>query len=69
MSDPQLLCIPKHLRSVDEVLGCAAKMGLSNIFVLSEREDGQVVLLVNDLTLANSNWLLDKAKMALLLHN
>ena len=69
MTNPVLLRVPDHFQSVDEVLGCAAKMGLRNVLVLSEREDGSLVFLANDLTAAQANWLLDRMKALLITPN
>lgn len=62
----QLLRIPEHFRSVEEVLACAAKLALSNILVLSECEDGSLVLLDSSLTVAQANWLCDRVKWLML---
>ena len=64
-----LLRVPTHFRSVGDVLACAAKMGLPNVLVLSEREDGSLVFLDNDLTLAQANWLLDRMKALIITPN
>lgn len=69
MSNPVLLRVPNHFQSVAEVLGCAAKMDLPNVLVLSERADGSLVFLDNDLTLAQANWLLDRMKALLITPN
>lgn len=66
MTQPTLLRIPKHFRTVDDVLGAASKLGLTNVLVLSEKEDGSIVFLDNDLTLSKTNWLLDRMKYILL---
>ena len=66
MSEPVLLRVPQQLHTVEEVLACAGKMGLENVLVLSEREDGAFVMLNNGLSLAQTNWILDKAKMIML---
>jgi hypothetical protein len=66
MSDPQLLRIPRTFHSVDEVLGAAKLMELPNILVLSELANGNLVLLDDGMTVAQANWLLDRAKVALL---
>ena len=67
--DPILLRVPTHFRSVGDVLAFAAKMDLPNVLVLSEREDGSLVFLDNDLTLAQANWLLDRMKALLITPN
>ena len=64
-SDPPLLRVPVHFESVADVLACAGKMDLPNVLVLSERADGSLVFLDNDLTLAQANWLLDRMKALL----
>jgi hypothetical protein len=64
---PDLLRIPKDFHSIDDVLGCAAKLDLQNIIVLSERENGDLVVLsACDLTLAHCNWLIDRFKTLML---
>jgi hypothetical protein len=68
-SDPPLLRVPTHFHSVSDVLACAAKMDLPNVLVLSERADGSLVFLDNDLTLAQANWLLDRMKALLITPN
>lgn len=64
--DPKLLRVPEHFQSVSEVLACADKMGLPNVLVLSEREDGSIVFLDSGMNFAQTNWLLDRMKMMLL---
>lgn len=67
MSDPQLLTVPKRFNTVNDVLECAKKLDLGNVIVLSENEDGSVVLLTsNEVTVSGANWLIDRAKMVLL---
>lgn len=64
MSDvPQLLRIPKTLRTVEDVLETAKKMNLGHVMVISETEAGGVVCLHSNLTAAEINWLADKVKM------
>ncbi len=63
--EPALLRIPTSFRSVDAVLETARKLDLSNVMVLSEREDGSLVFLETDMTLAEANWLLDRMKFLL----
>lgn len=68
MSGPQLLRVPKSFRSIDEILATASKMNLTNIVILSQREDGSVVFLHDDaMTVAATNWLLDNAKHHILI--
>ena len=38
-----------------------------DVLVLSEREDGSLVLLDDGMTLAQANWLLDRAKAVMLM--
>jgi len=64
---PKLLRIPDKFQSVEDVLAAAAKLDLPNIIVLSEREDGTIVYLSACGDQAGANWLLDRAKMTLLL--
>lgn len=67
MSDePVLLRVPRHFHSVDDVLACAAKMNLPNCVVISELEDGRLVLLDSGLTLAQTNWTIDRLKALML---
>lgn len=65
MSEPRLLRIPEHFHSVDDMLGAAAQLGLTNALLISEREDGSLVFLDTDLNLAQANWLLDRMKRLL----
>lgn len=65
--EPELLRVPKHFQSVDEVLGTANKMNLPNVLVLSEKEDGSLVFLSTEMELAQTNWLLDRMKMLMLM--
>lgn len=69
MNEPKLLKVPKRFCSVADVLGAAAKMDLPNILVLSELEDGSLVFLETEMTIASTNWLLDKMKTLLLIPN
>ena len=64
--EPQLLRIPQHFNSVEEVLSVAARLNLTNILVLSEREDGALVFLDDGLSLAQANWLADRMKHLML---
>lgn len=59
---PQLLRVPQSFRSVTEVLACAERMELTNVVVLSERENGALVLLGSGMSMAQTNWLLDRLK-------
>ena len=65
---PQLLHIPRTLHTVDEALGVAKQLGLDNIVILSERDDGGLIFLCapGDMTMAQNNWLLDRMKQLLL---
>jgi hypothetical protein len=62
MGEPALLRIPEQFQTARDVLGCADKMDLPNVLVLSEREDGTLVFLSTEMTLAQANWLLDRFK-------
>jgi hypothetical protein len=62
-----LLRIPETFRSVEEVLATAAKLDLPNVLVLSELENGNLVFLETDMTVAQANWLLDRMKALLLI--
>ena len=64
--DPELLRIPKIFHSVDDVLGAAAKLNLTNCIVLSERDDGALVFLETEMSVASANWLMDRLKTILL---
>jgi hypothetical protein len=67
--EPELLRVPQHFQSVEAVLETAKKMNLPNVLVISEREDGSLVFLETDMTVAEANWLLDRLKMVLLVPN
>lgn len=68
--EPKLLRIPTSFRSVNDVLDTAKKMDLPNVIVLSELENGNLVVLdAPDLTLAHTNWLMDRVKSWLLMPN
>lgn len=64
-SPPQLLRVPVSFHSVDDVLETAKKLELTNVLILSEREDGAIVFLDNKMTMAQANWILDRAKALL----
>ena len=66
MTEPVLLRVPTHFQTVEDVLACAGKMGLTNVLVLSENEDGSLVYLDNGFDLAHTNWLLDRMKFLML---
>jgi hypothetical protein len=60
--------VPSRFESVGHVLAAARQMNLPNVMVVSELADGRMVLLESpDHTLASANWVLDRAKMVLLL--
>lgn len=63
---PQLLRIPSSFHSVDDVLGAAAQMNLPNCVVISELGDGALVLLDSGMTMAQTNWVLDRLKALML---
>ncbi len=65
-SEPKLLRIPRSFRSVEEVVAVAGKLNLPNILVLAEHDNGNLTILDSDLSLAQANWLLDRAKQALI---
>lgn len=67
VEEPKLLRVPHNFATVEEILGCAGKMKLDNVLVLSERENGNLVTLSTDMTVAQMNWLIDRMKMLLLL--
>jgi hypothetical protein len=65
--EPKLLRVPTQFHTVDEALNCALKMDLPNVIILSEKADGALVFLSDDLaTLASTNWLLDRMKKLLM---
>jgi hypothetical protein len=66
VNKPKLLRVPKRFSSVEEVLNTARQLDLSNILVLSEKEDGSLVFLETEMTFASTNWLLDRMKTLLL---
>lgn len=66
MPKPSLLRIPTSFHSIDEVLGAAAKMNLPHCLVISETESGGLVLLDSGMTMAQTNWLLDRLKALML---
>jgi hypothetical protein len=63
---PRLLRVPSVFHTVEDVLATAAKLDLPNVLVLSEREDGSLVFLESDMTMAQANWLLDRMRALLL---
>jgi hypothetical protein len=67
MTEPTLLRIPRKFNSVEDVLETARKLDLPNVLLLSEKEDGSLVFLETEMTLASTNWLLDRMKMLLLM--
>ncbi len=67
MSD--LLRIPQTFRTVDDVLATAKHLDLPNVLVLSELEDGRLVFLETEMSIANANYLLDKMKALLIMPN
>ncbi len=67
MAEPELLRIPVTFRSVDDVLETGKKLDLSNVVLLSEREDGTMVFLCNEgMSAAQVNWVLDRIKALLI---
>lgn len=66
MSEPKLLRVPHAFHSVGDVIETARQLNLSSVLVLSEREDGSIVLLDSGLTCAQVNWLADRAKQIVL---
>lgn len=62
----RLLRIPKSFQTAEAVLETAKKMNLPNVIVLSELENGNLVFLETDMTVAQANWLLDRLKFLLL---
>jgi hypothetical protein len=66
-ASPRLLRIPQKFRTVKDVIGVAFHLNLTNVMVLSQRENGDLVFLDTDMTEAQANWLLDKIKTLLLM--
>lgn len=64
--EPKLLRIPRTFHSVADVLATAAQLDLPNVLVLCENENGSLTLLDSGLTCAEANWLLDRAKSAVM---
>lgn len=64
--EPPLLRVPRSFHSVEDVLACAAKMNLPNCVVISELENGSLVLLDSGLTMAQTNWTIDRLKALML---
>lgn len=63
---PELLKVPDRFQSVAEVLACAQRMNLLDVIVLSETEEGNLVLLHHGLDRGEMNFLLDRLKLILL---
>jgi len=63
----ELLRIPQTFHTVDEVLATAKQLNLTNVLVLSELEDGRLVFLETEMSVASTNWLLDRMKTLLLM--
>lgn len=63
--DVVFLGVPKVLRNVGDVLATAGRLDLPNAVVLSEREDGSLVFLTTEMSVADANWLLDRFKYLL----
>lgn len=60
---PKLLRVPERFESIEAVFACALKMNLTNVLVLSQRENGNIVFLESPgLTACEANWLIDQAK-------
>ena len=66
MTDIPLLRIPAVSRTVDDLLGVASRLDLPNAVLIAEREDGSLVMLTTDMTVAQANWLIDRLKTVLL---
>lgn len=60
--EPQLLRIPKTFHTVADLLAVANKLKLPNAMLISERENGDIVLLETNMTCAEANWLMDRVK-------
>jgi len=66
LDEPKLLRVPQSFHSVGDVLECARKMDLPNVVILSELENGNLVFLETDMSVASANWMLDRMKFLLL---
>lgn len=66
LSDPPLLRIPEHFHSVEDALACAGKINLTNVLILSERDNGGLCFLDSGLTIAEANWIVDRFKALML---
>lgn len=64
-SNPELLRIPERFHTVDEVLGVAKHLSLKNVLVLSETDEGDLIILDSSMSCADVNWLLDRIKVLL----
>lgn len=63
MTDLKVVRFPKEFLGVQDAIARASEMNLSEVLILSQLSDGSLVFLSNDdMTLATSNWLLDRAK-------
>lgn len=65
MSEPSLLRIPLVSRSLEDLLGVAAKINIHHAVLLGQREDGSVVFLTTNLSTAEANFMVDKVKSIL----
>ena len=69
MTDAPLLKIPHYHRSVADALGTASKLDIDNVVILSETDDGVILLSSGKedlLTRAQILWILEIGKKLLL---
>lgn len=57
-----MLQTPKQYDTVEKALEAATWLGLTNVVIISEMEDGSMVFIQSEMADASSNWLLDRAK-------
>lgn len=60
-----LLRIPTVCRSVNDLLGVAAKLALNHAVLLAQRDNENLVFLTTDLSTAEANYMLDQIKSIL----
>ena len=66
VEEPELLRVPTHFQTVEQVLETARKLDLPNCVVLAELEDGALVFLTTDMSVAQANWIVDRLKALML---
>ena len=63
---PELLKVPEAFQSVEGVLATAGKLDLPNVLVLSDLDNGNLLLLHHGMNKAEMNFLVDRLKLILL---